>query len=39
MLPVDPLAFRYLASVARRLGHRAIASEADRKYAALAPAD
>ncbi|HLG54786.1 MAG TPA: tetratricopeptide repeat protein [Vicinamibacterales bacterium] len=38
-LPVDPLAYRYLSDVARRLGHSSIARDAATKYAALtAPA-
>jgi tetratricopeptide (TPR) repeat protein len=35
--PVDPQAYRYLAFVARRLGHTAVANDAAAKYAALAP--
>jgi len=34
-LPVDPLAYRYLSDVARRLGHTSIARDAAMKYAAL----
>lgn len=37
LLPVDPLAFRYLSMAARRLGHRDLARDADRKYSALVP--
>jgi tetratricopeptide (TPR) repeat protein len=38
-LPVDPLAYRYLSDVARRLGHTSVARDAATKYAALtAPA-
>jgi len=33
--PVEPVAFTYLASVARRLGHLAAAQEAEAKHAAL----
>jgi tetratricopeptide (TPR) repeat protein len=36
-LPVDPSAYRYLAEVARRLGHPAVARDAATKYATLAP--
>jgi tetratricopeptide (TPR) repeat protein len=36
--PVDPSAFRYLAEVARRLGHASVAKDAAAKYAVLAPA-
>jgi tetratricopeptide (TPR) repeat protein len=36
--PVDPSAFRYLAEVARRLGHASVARDAAAKYAVLAPA-
>ena len=35
--PVDPSAYRYLAEVARRLGHPAVARDAAAKYATLAP--
>jgi tetratricopeptide (TPR) repeat protein len=35
--PVDPSAYRYLAEVARRLGHTVVARDAAAKYAALAP--
>ena len=35
--PVDPSAYRYLAEVARRLGHLNIAKDAAAKYARLAP--
>ena len=35
--PVDPSAYRYLAEVARRLGHMAVARDAASKYATLAP--
>jgi tetratricopeptide (TPR) repeat protein len=35
--PVDPSAYRYLAEVARRLGHSAVARDAAAKYATLAP--
>jgi len=35
--PVDPSAYRYLAEVARRLGHQEVAKDAAAKYAALAP--
>jgi tetratricopeptide (TPR) repeat protein len=35
--PVDPSAYRYLAEVARRLGHAAVAKDAAAKYALLAP--
>jgi len=35
-LPVDPLAYRYLAEVSLRLGHGSIARDATAKYAALA---
>jgi tetratricopeptide (TPR) repeat protein len=34
--PVDPSAYRYLAEVARRLGHAAVARDAAAKYAVLA---
>jgi tetratricopeptide (TPR) repeat protein len=34
-LPIDPLAYRYLSDVARRLGHSSIARDAATKYAAL----
>ena len=34
--PVDPSAYRYLAEVARRLGHVAVARDAAAKYAVLA---
>lgn len=33
--PVEPTAFTYLASAARRLGHAALAEEAEAKHAAL----
>ena len=33
--PVEPVAFTYLASAARRLGHVAMAQEAKAKHAAL----
>ncbi len=36
MVPVDPSAYRYLAEVARRLGHATIANDAAAKYALLA---
>jgi tetratricopeptide (TPR) repeat protein len=36
MVPVDPSAYRYLAEVARRLGHGTIAKDAAAKYALLA---
>src|SRR6185312_13185135 len=36
MMPVDPSAYRYLAEVARRLGHQAVAKDAAAKYAVLA---
>jgi tetratricopeptide (TPR) repeat protein len=36
MAPVDPSAYRYLAEVARRLGHMSIANDAASKYAILA---
>ena len=36
MTPVDPSAYRYLAEVARRLGHATIAKDAAAKYALLA---
>jgi predicted Zn-dependent protease len=36
MAPVDPSAYRYLAEVARRLGHTAVATDAAAKYALLA---
>jgi len=36
MVPVDPTAYRYLAEVARRLGHATIAKDAAAKYALLA---
>jgi tetratricopeptide (TPR) repeat protein len=32
-LPVEPVAFRYLADAAIRLGHAAIAEDAERRYA------
>jgi tetratricopeptide (TPR) repeat protein len=32
-LPIDPLAFRYLADAAARLGHAAAAREAEERYA------
>jgi tetratricopeptide (TPR) repeat protein len=35
--PVDPSAYRYLAEVARRLGHAGVARDAAAKYATLAP--
>jgi len=35
MMPVDPSAYRYLAEVARRLGHATIAKDAATKYALL----
>jgi tetratricopeptide (TPR) repeat protein len=35
--PVDPSAYRYLADVARRLGHITVAKDAASKYATLAP--
>jgi tetratricopeptide (TPR) repeat protein len=35
--PVDPSAYRYLAEVARRLNHLAVAKDAAAKYALLAP--
>jgi tetratricopeptide (TPR) repeat protein len=35
-LPVDPAAFRYLATAAERLGHRDIARDARARYEALA---
>jgi len=35
MVPVDPSAYRYLAEVARRLGHATIAKDAAAKYALL----
>jgi len=35
MMPVDPSAYRYLAEVARRLGHATIAKDAAAKYALL----
>ena len=35
MVPVDPSAYRYLAEVARRLGHATIAKDAAAKYAQL----
>jgi len=35
MVPVDPSAYRYLAEVARRLGHATIAKDAATKYALL----
>jgi tetratricopeptide (TPR) repeat protein len=35
--PVDPSAYRYLAEVARRLGHMSVARDAAAKYAVLAP--
>jgi predicted Zn-dependent protease len=34
-LPVDPLAFRYLADASERLGHLAAAHEALTRYVAL----
>ena len=34
--PVDPLAYRYLAAAATRLGHGAIADDASARYALLA---
>ena len=33
--PVEPAAYQYLAEVARRLGHRAVALDAAARYAAL----
>jgi tetratricopeptide (TPR) repeat protein len=36
-VPVDPSAYRYLAEVARRLGHASVAKDAAQKYAVLAP--
>jgi tetratricopeptide (TPR) repeat protein len=36
MTPVDPSAYRYLAEVARRLGHGNVAKDAAAKYALLA---
>jgi tetratricopeptide (TPR) repeat protein len=36
MTPVDPSAYRYLAEVARRLGHAAVARDAAAKHARLA---
>jgi hypothetical protein len=36
MMPVDPSAYRYLAEVARRLGHQTVAKDAAAKYALLA---
>ncbi|MBI4266483.1 MAG: tetratricopeptide repeat protein [Acidobacteria bacterium] len=33
--PVDPVAFRYLADAAERLGHPSVASDALRRYVAL----
>ena len=33
--PVEPIAFTYLASAARRLGHAAMAQEAEARHAAL----
>jgi tetratricopeptide (TPR) repeat protein len=36
--PVDPLAYRYLADAARRLGHAEIAADAAARYATLAGA-
>jgi tetratricopeptide (TPR) repeat protein len=36
MTPVDPSAYRYLAEVAQRLGHAAVARDAAAKYAILA---
>ena len=36
-VPVDPSAYRYLAEVARRLGHTRVARDAAAKYAVLAP--
>jgi tetratricopeptide (TPR) repeat protein len=38
-LPVDPLAFRYLADAAERAGHAATARDALRRYVALVRAD
>jgi tetratricopeptide (TPR) repeat protein len=35
-VPVDPSAYRYLAEVARRLGHMAVARDSAAKYARLA---
>ena len=35
-VPVDPSAYRYLAEVARRLGHAGVARDAAAKYAVLA---
>jgi hypothetical protein len=35
-MPVDPSAYRYLAEVARRLGHATAARDAAAKYAVLA---
>jgi tetratricopeptide (TPR) repeat protein len=35
-VPVDPSAYQYLAEVARRLGHAAVARDAAAKYAVLA---
>jgi tetratricopeptide (TPR) repeat protein len=37
IMPVDPSAYRYLAEVARRLGHASVARDAATKYAALSP--
>lgn len=37
MTPVDPSAYRYLAQIARRLGHGEIARDAADKYAVLVP--
>lgn len=34
-VPLDPLAFRYLAVAARRLDHTTLAVDAERRYAAL----
>ena len=36
-LPLDPLAYRYLSDVSRRLGHTTIARDAASKYASLTP--
>jgi predicted Zn-dependent protease len=36
--PADPLAYRYLADAARRLGHAEIAADAAARYATLAGA-
>lgn len=38
-VPVDPRAYRYLAEVAARLGHDALAEEASRRLARLTGAD